>query len=224
MNFVTPDQLFNARMGHDIRFGSEPEPCVSGSSSVGGDGPPAAAGHTHNVLMPVSSGPPSMAAPVDGTFYFDSEANTLYVRVGGTWLPVGSSAPPEETYIHVGPTITPGDPYELELPSGHLWIVSIRGVWSGIDGLTGTFSSSLDPDGPEGESSESADSKLLARHTPGRREHSFTYYSFGPSTISVNAQDTDSDGGGVGSPTFECSIKAAWVRAAVPTDPPNPVV
>ncbi len=101
--YVTTDH-HESQTGHRLGYtlplrNAEPELCTSGFSAVGNDEGPAAANHSHDVRMLITSftvGTIDQRIPFigNGTFWAKSDSKVLYIKFADGWYSYNPSGGP----------------------------------------------------------------------------------------------------------------------------------
>lgn len=121
------------------------------------------------------------------------------------------AGPPDVTVIRDTENLRIGG-YDLDLATGHVWHLAIRGSWQGIT-AGGIFCSTIS----DGNESETPSTVILA--ADGARYHAWSTVVFGPTHVSAVATKVSPSDDSPGSdPYLAASLTATWLRAAVPSD------
>lgn len=123
-------------------------------------------------------------------------------------VPVGSVISETEA-------IEEGTPLVLDLPTGHLWSVSVRGSWFAVTaGANGLFLGIISWT-PTGFGQKQLNTMLH----PDRPEQYVEFTTLGPCTINARARSTDAITTPLTGANLQAGIEAVWLRAAIGTDP-----
>jgi len=124
---------------------------------------------------------------------------------------------PVQTRYYVSSTIEEGDPYSLDLPTGHLWTVSVHGTWAGVTaGANGLFLGII---GFTSTALSLEPRPISAALHPDRPEQYAVFKTLGPCIVSAYARSTDALATPLSGSSFSAGIEAVWDRAAVDSDP-----
>lgn len=131
-----------------------------------------------------------------------------------------SAGVPAQTRVVDDFTFGSGGSATLDLPTGHLWLVSGDGVWSDVDsGGVGNrlFSSSLDL-APTGTTAEQDTATVKRLYAYGLQHRFGAICTFGPITVTAGAAPIDPLDSWTLDPVIQLNLSATWVRAQVDAD------